>query len=458
MTVPAAAGPEASAARCRITGWFAAETHPINLAIARVIVFWLLFQRMRQVDPGDYLRIPAELWVPLPGWETFVRLGGFAPEPLALAQPLGAALCLFALVGFRTRLAAGLAVLLSIYVLALPESFGKLNHKAHHLIWFAALLAAGPSGDALSVDRWLARRRGEPALRPSSAYAQPLRFMWLSLGIAYFFAGLAKLASGPAWFAAPSLEYLLYEHWLAKGVPHALRVDRYPVLMRLLAVGTVAFELSFVFLVLSRRTRWLACLGGLAFHTGTRLVMRIGFLELMACYAVLVDWFGLWRHLASRLGARVGLPPGAAGSARRAGPAVVWIGTALLLANAACGALQIDTWPVSAYPRFGRVRTDPERTSLEVRVERSDGSSERIRPRIRQAGIGAILKLEDRRAQREKMAALVELVRSDGLALGPGDRLSFYAVTRSVLPEDRRRVLGEELLYEIEGPLPSGSP
>jgi hypothetical protein len=282
--------------------------------------------------------------------------------------------------------------------------------------------------------------------------------MWLSLGIAYFFAGFAKLSAGPAWFTPPHLEYVLYDHWLAKGIP--LRVDRYPALVRFLAVGTVAFELSFVFLVLSRRTRWLACLGGLAFHTGTRLLMRIHFGELMACYAVLVDWHDLWQRLASRLGRRDASTTGGAEPVRRTGPAVAWTGSALLLANAACGAFRIDSWPVSVYPRFDTVRTEPRTRSLDVRVERHDGTAERIRPHIRLAGLRSVLRLEDRSLQDQKLAALARLIRADGLTLAPGDRLRFYAVTRSSLPEDRGREIERVLLFEeaARADEPSGLP
>jgi hypothetical protein len=177
----------------------------------------------------------------------------------------------------------------------------------------------------------------------------------------------------------------------------------------------------------------------------------------MACYAVLVDWHGLWERLAARLGRRGEHRDAGVGPARRAEPAVAWIGAALLLANAACGAFRIDSWPVSIYPRFSRLRTEPQRSSLELRVERSDGSVERIRPPVR-FGLGSSLTPEDASAPSARIAALAELLRADGLGLAPGDRLRCYAVTRSILPEDHRRVLGEVLLYEVEGPLPSGIP
>jgi hypothetical protein len=172
---------------------------------------------------------------------------------------------------------------------------------------------------------------------------------------------------------------------------------------------------------------------------------------------VLVDWHGLWERLTAKLGRRGARPAAGVGPARRPEPAVTWIGAALLLANAACGALWIDSWPVSGYPRFTRLRTEPQRDSLELRVERSDGSIEWVRPRIR-SGLGSSLTPEDGSLPSARLAALAELIRIDGLVLAPGDRLRFYAVTRSILPEDRRRVLGEELLYEVEGPLPSATP
>src|SRR5262249_21295415 len=140
-----------------------------------------------------FSRIPAELqmaptgttWLlpHLPINETWVTLSS---ELLCLA-------CITGMLGLFSRTSALFAAVLSFYVYGVPSFFGKVNHD-HHLLWFAALLAASRCGDVLSGDAlfyaWKRADRGitEPP-GPSRAYALPLRFVWLLLGLIYFFPG-----------------------------------------------------------------------------------------------------------------------------------------------------------------------------------------------------------------------------------------------------------------------------
>jgi predicted DCC family thiol-disulfide oxidoreductase YuxK len=67
-------------------------------------------------------------------------------------------------------------------------------------------------------------------------------------------------------------------------------VDRYPLLYRAAAAGTIAFELSFLFLIFFRRLRLVAVAQGLVFHTMTWVFMRIWFDSLVRCYVAFFDW------------------------------------------------------------------------------------------------------------------------------------------------------------------------
>jgi hypothetical protein len=69
-----------------------------------------------------------------------------------------------------------------------------------------------------------------------------------------------------------------------------IRIDAYPPLLLLSALGTVAFELSFIVLVLSPRLRAFAALGGLVFHNFCALFLKIPFVSLQVSYAALVEW------------------------------------------------------------------------------------------------------------------------------------------------------------------------
>src|SRR5262249_46922780 len=79
------------------------------------------------------------------------------------------------------------------------------------------------------------------------------------------------------------------------------RLDQYPLLYRMSAAATIAFELSFIFLIFFPSIRLLAPVGGLVFHNMTTLFMRISFWQLQVCYVVFFDWDRLFRWVGLRL-------------------------------------------------------------------------------------------------------------------------------------------------------------
>jgi hypothetical protein len=326
--------------------FFKAESHPLNLAVLRIIVFGMLLL-IAFADPNQvvwFSGLPRDLLVPPPGWEAALPLLPIEPPIAAAALAVFAVSCSLALIGWHTRLSATVATLTGLYVLGVPQFYGKLNHH-HHLLWFAALLAASPSGDAVSVDTLLLRRKGESrGAVVSTAYGLPLRFAWLLIGIIYFFPGLWKLrVVGWQWAMGGNLGGLLHEKWLELGgfVP-IWRLDEQPLALLALGLFTLAFELSFLPLLFFDRLRPIAVLFGVAFHLGTWLFMRIFFLPLLVCYPVFVDWAALSgrRQRAPANTRRPDLTP------------TVAVGVLLLVTNAYAGARVIDSWPFAVYPTF----------------------------------------------------------------------------------------------------------
>lgn len=443
--------------RRALAGFFGAESHPVNLAIARILVFGLLLDQALGMGIERYVMIPEVLRVPPDGWEPFFHWIPFDRAPIVGAKILSSLFCVLAIVGWQTRTATALATGFSIYLLAVPELFGKVDHRYQHLIWFAALLAAGPSGDALSVDRWLARRKGIPPAQPSVAHALPLRFMWLLMGVIYFFPGLAKLRAAPEWFAAPNLEFIMYGEWLRKGFVPPLRIDLIPGATRAAAVGVAAFEISFVLLVLFPRTRLVAAFGGLAFHTANSIFLRIHFVQLMACYAVLIDWHAVFGRIRSRFpGPEPPSQPRAAADERGVNATRV-VGVALLLAGIWCGARDVNSWPVSRYPKFESVRTRAEVRFLVAVVESADGGAHSVHVPLRYHALERILETEDPELRSRKLEGLRELVKRRGLKLRYGDRFRLYDVTRSSRPEEGGREIRRVLLLDTPLEQPAGS-
>jgi predicted DCC family thiol-disulfide oxidoreductase YuxK len=284
--------------RQTVTDFFTARSSPINLAILRIVFFAVLFQFVDVEHVVWFSQIPPELRFPPVGLGWLLPYVPVNPTAVAFTAVMLRACCLSALVGLFSRTSAGLAALLSLYVLGVPQLYGKVNHY-HYLVAFAALLAASPCGDALSCDAvraaWRRADRGQTAPpEPSMAYAVPLRFVWLLVGLIYVFPGFWKLwSAGFDWAFSDNLSLQMHAKWLEYGdwTPF-FRLDLHPLLFQTAAFLTIVFEISFVFLIFFPRVRLLAPLGGLVFHTLTYVFMVI-FFNVTAVYVAFVDWSAL---------------------------------------------------------------------------------------------------------------------------------------------------------------------
>lgn len=251
--------------------------------------------------------LPAEAWVPISFYRHipyYVLTNAELAHAMALSD-----LCLIAvaLLGFFTRTALGLATLLSLYLFGLPENLGKVSHF-HHIVWFMALLASGPSGEMLSIDAVVSaiRRadRGEVALQVSGRSAlATLRYAWIMIGLLYLGSGLAKLKRAwlHHWISADNFRHIIWGNWFERrmytpGFALPIRVDKLsPVLLDMAGAGVIALETGFLALVLFRWLRWFLIPAGIAFHAGNGVVLGIWFTSLMGGYVCLVDWTWLGR-------------------------------------------------------------------------------------------------------------------------------------------------------------------
>jgi predicted DCC family thiol-disulfide oxidoreductase YuxK len=276
--------------------FFAAEGPPIDLAILRIVIFCLFAFEVERSNTLFYSALPAELLMPPAGLGWLPRMLPIDPQVGWAALLLFRVACVATVLGCFTRVSAVLAVLSGAWSLAIPQLYGKLNHD-HHVIWFAALLAVSPCADVLAIDAVrAARRRADRGAvdppGPARAYALPIRVIWVLLGIVYFFPGFWKIwTTGFTWISADNLRNQMFLKWREfDGWTPMIRIDAYPPLLLLSAIGTVAFELSFIVLVLSPRLRAFAALGGLVFHNFCALFLKIPFISLQVSYAALVEW------------------------------------------------------------------------------------------------------------------------------------------------------------------------
>jgi hypothetical protein len=194
-------------------------------------------------------------------------------------------------IGLWTRVTSVLSLLIVIsFANRVPEALFGLD-KINAVMTF--YLAVGPTGSALSVDRWLAVRRHRQRLVPMASANFALRLIQVHMCIVYLFAGIFKLQGLPwwnglaMWMAFGNLEYQSADMtWLAW----------HPWLVNFLTHATALWELSFCVLI------WIPLLRPLVLALSLFMHLGIG-----AC-------LGLWTFsLIMLVGCASFLPPEAIG-------------------------------------------------------------------------------------------------------------------------------------------------
>jgi hypothetical protein len=377
------------------------------------------------------------------------------PTAVDVARGIAGIAAVFGVLGFFSRAAFAILAVSSFYLFALSELVGAVRHNMH-LLWFTALLAVSPCGARFSIDVW--RRRGPVSAREVRVAAW---FAWALLAIVYFFPGYFKVReAGLAWALSDNLRNQMYFKWYQNAWFPAYRIDRHPALLRAGACGVLALELGFPFLILSRRGRLAAALGGLGFHLFADAFMRLGFSSLWWCYVVLIDWrpVSAWLHderaekaqpaaSAHEIGDSHSL---VSASWRGIAPIVV-VGGILVAGNVVQGFRgATQAWPFACYPTFHYV-AGTRMPDLVVTAIAPGGSETDLLPGTRgqvfrdQREWGVVWKLLGVYGDPPRvdgLSAFYEREVRTGDALPPPSdvrAMRFYRALFSTLPSDRGR-------------------
>lgn len=350
-----------------VTTFFSAEGDALSLAIVRIVVFSIL---VYEVNPGAVEHLasqPSGMLRPprFMGW--FVDLIPMSPGVAGWAARALIATGILAAAGALTRFTTVVSVLLAIYVLGLPQYFGKISHGMHGLLWIAMILSVSPCGSAISVDRVFGFG-GNPGR--SRAFGLSIRMIWFLFACIYFFPGVWKFViSGWDWALSENLKFKMYSAWRGSDYLPAFRIDQYPVLYQGTALLSMLWEVAFPFLILLRRTRIAALLFGAAFHIGVWEFMRIGPPLIMFAYVAFIDWDMLLARLRGRdPSVSTGAAPGRA--TRIVGGVVC--GLVFLF-----GITLTNSWPFSIYPTHAGMR-GPAVQTVEMDVVLHNGQSVEI--------------------------------------------------------------------------------
>jgi hypothetical protein len=300
--------------------WFP-RTTTTQLAVCRIIavgaqLFWffpvldeqinLLEKNATFIQPQLLIRAIAA---------TIPREWLFTPSAFRAFYWLTFAIGILALVGLFTRTTLFLFTVGVSVLIAHMYSYGDRHHNEAIFIFFLLSLAFAPSGEELSVDALLRRRRiiTAPSARewpPGSDLAMwPLKFAHVLLALTYFSTGMSKLiAGGLQWMNGYTLQGYTFADALNRDIPLGMWLAQHHTAAILLSVFTIAFETFFFVSLLVPWTAPLFFLTGIFFHIGLYVTAGHDFYQHMVLNFILLlfltpEWWRAWlnRHLGGYL-------------------------------------------------------------------------------------------------------------------------------------------------------------
>ncbi|MCB9185942.1 MAG: hypothetical protein H6601_04270 [Flavobacteriales bacterium] len=324
---------------------------PYSLAITRILFFLYLASYYWGRSEYNGLGVMPREELPMIGW--LVRSIPISDGIYHVMCVLGVVFALMVSIGYRTRLFLILNALTVFYVVSVPNFFGKLAHD-QLTIWVSWIFAFSPCADVFSVDGFRKNGTGD-VVTSKPSYRFHLRVIWMHLGFIYFFAGFYKFwFSGFDWVFSNSMVNQVQLEWFEHfdKLPN-LRVDEFPLFLKLGGLAVVLFELAYPFLLINRITRWVSILGGLVMHRIFDLFLYIGFQPLQLVYMVFIPWepvlekFGWISKDSKEVSTSVKF-----NSIMIIGPLFI------LFANFLCGVGNINSYPFSIYPTYSSLVPD----------------------------------------------------------------------------------------------------
>ncbi|HUR05876.1 MAG TPA: HTTM domain-containing protein [Nonomuraea sp.] len=290
--------------------WFP-TTPTLHLAICRIVavaaqLFWFfpsmeeqqnrLVMNSEFIEPQLLIRAIAAV-VPR---EVFFTLDAFAVL-YWVTMAAGVA----ALVGLFTRTSLFVFALGTWIFIAHLYSYGDRHHTQALFCIFLMLLVLAPSGERLSVDALIRRRRrhasdASDASGMSDMAIWPLKVVHVLLAMTYFSTGMSKLLhSGLRWLNGYTLQGHTFGDALERGHPLGIWLAGQHEVAVALSVFTILLELFFFVSLFLSRLAPLFFLGALAFQVGLYLAAGYDFFQHMVLLTLLLfflypEWWRRW--------------------------------------------------------------------------------------------------------------------------------------------------------------------
>jgi len=223
-------------------------------------------------------------------WSFYEQLQ--TPSAMVLLKTVMVLSLLLSTAGFLTVVSTKTSFLLVLFYQGLLRSFGHFNHDEMLAVYYLAVLAFTPCGDAFSLDSRIAKARRE---RPAFAYAYPILLMQLLMAWSYFSSALIKVrVAGLKYLSADNLPALAIFHSLDNlhdtHFHLAFWLPQFKTWLPFAVALVLIWELAFPLAVFWRRVRWWILGFGIVFHLSTLFLMNIFFPHHLAMYLIFIDW------------------------------------------------------------------------------------------------------------------------------------------------------------------------
>lgn len=278
-------------------------------------------------DPMAAPPFPVEFYAPA---TIGVRVFGLpypSAELIHVLTPVYRLALATACVGLASRPSLLLVAGIRFYADAVANSFGFYDHRTSVVDPFLLVLALAPGVSDFSVDLLLrhawSRLKGNPVpwrhgFRFGTYARWPARFIIIFIALNYFSAGWSKIRFGNEWINGERMAFYL----TVPGTTYFASSARIPASAKwkdsvglesftydarcvtpigawlgsfhwicvFIAWMTLAFEMGFPLAILSRRLRPLFFLGGIGFHIGIMLTMKLNFFSYFLAYFFVMNW------------------------------------------------------------------------------------------------------------------------------------------------------------------------
>ncbi|MFK7784897.1 MAG: hypothetical protein AB8B56_07270, partial [Crocinitomicaceae bacterium] len=446
-----------------IRDFFSEVGSPHNLAIFRIIVFFLIIGSFIGEVFGEfanwtYLDDSHRVGLPFIRW--FTDLLPINPQLYFIVSIIGLALAICVLFGFKTRYALFAYVPIALYLWGVPNFFGKLNHR-HIMVWVPIILSMSRCGDVISIDYLIQRYRNKkPKPQPSVEYALPLKFVWITIAIIYCCSGFHKLwDAGLHWALSDNLRNQILLEWVEQyDQVKSIRIDHYPLLLRFGAISVIVMEILFPLFIFKSYLRPFALLSSWSLHLSAGYFLSIDFVQLRFMNLSFVNWsyFKKKRSPVSR-----SEEPSVPYDFRKfRSMRFMYVVVPLVSINLLFGILQINSWPFSGYPSYSST------VSNEVTLIRLDATTaDSINVDVKRIAQEANFRWENLRPFEERIMDKYNSDDSTGLSIQLEEywqlwdtklsgleevkTVKMYFETTSVIPEKRELILDSGYLGTV---------